>query len=147
LAAIKKRMSKEYPKIKVGVYSPPFKSEFTAEEDAEMINAVNTFNPDVLFIGMTAPKQEKWAHLYKNQLEATIICPIGAVFDFYAETIARPSEFWINLGLEWLVRLAKEPKRMAKRYLYYGPAFVYELFKAKTISEFSRFGATQPAGI
>lgn len=131
LIAIKKRMSKEYPKIKVATFAPAFKAEFTAEEDAEMIAAVNNFNPDVLFIGMTAPKQEKWAHKYKDELEATIICPIGAVFDFYAETIARPSEFWINLGLEWLVRLAKEPKRMSKRYLYYGPAFVFELFKAK----------------
>jgi N-acetylglucosaminyldiphosphoundecaprenol N-acetyl-beta-D-mannosaminyltransferase len=131
LAAIRKRMSKDYPKVKVGTYSPPYKAAFTAEEDAEMINAVNEFNPDVLFIGMTAPKQEKWAHKYKDQLDATIICPIGAVFDFYAETITRPSEFWINLGLEWAVRLVKEPKRMSKRYLYYGPAFVYELFKAK----------------
>jgi len=131
LAAIKKRMSKEYPKVKVGTFSPPYKAEFTAEEDAEMIAAVNKFKPNVLFVGMTAPKQEKWSFKYKDQLDATIICPIGAVFDFYAETITRPSEFWINLGLEWAVRLAKEPKRMSKRYLYYGPAFLYELFKAK----------------
>lgn len=131
LAAIKKRMSKEYPKVKVGTFSPPYKAEFTAEEDAEMIAVVNKFKPNVLFVGMTAPKQEKWSFKYKDQLDATIICPIGAVFDFYAETITRPSEFWINLGLEWAVRLAKEPKRMSKRYLYYGPAFLYELFKAK----------------
>ncbi len=138
LATIKKRMSKEYPKIKVGTYSPPFKAEFTAEEDAAMIAEVNAFKPNVLFIGMTAPKQEKWAFKYKDQLDATIICAIGAVFDFYAETVTRPSEFWINLGLEWAVRLAKEPKRMAKRYLYYGPAFVYELFKAKLFKFSSR---------
>lgn len=131
LAAIKKRMSKEYPKVKVETYSPPYKAEFTADEDDKMITAVNNFKPTVLFIGMTAPKQEKWAYKYKDKLDATIICPVGAVFDFYAETITRPSEFWIKLGLEWAVRLAKEPKRMAKRYLYYGPAFVYELFKAK----------------
>jgi N-acetylglucosaminyldiphosphoundecaprenol N-acetyl-beta-D-mannosaminyltransferase len=131
LATIKKRMSREYPKIKVGIYSPPFKAEFSAEEDAAMLAVVNAFKPNVLFVGMTAPKQEKWAHKYKDKLDATIICTIGAVFDFYAETITRPSDFWINLGLEWAVRLAKEPKRMAKRYLYYGPAFVYELFKAK----------------
>jgi N-acetylglucosaminyldiphosphoundecaprenol N-acetyl-beta-D-mannosaminyltransferase len=131
LAAIRKRLSKEYPKVKVGTFSPAYKAEFSEEEDAEMIAAVNAFNPDVLFIGMTAPKQEKWAYKYKSQLNTIIICPIGAVFDFYAETITRPSEFWINLGLEWAVRLTKEPKRMSKRYLYYGPAFVYELLKAK----------------
>jgi N-acetylglucosaminyldiphosphoundecaprenol N-acetyl-beta-D-mannosaminyltransferase len=138
LTAIKKRLSKEYPKIKVGSYSPPFKAEFSAEEDEAMIAAVNAFKPQVLFIGMTAPKQEKWAAKYKDQLDATVICAIGAVFDFYAETVTRPSEFWINLGLEWAVRLAKEPKRMAKRYLYYGPLFVYELFKAKMFGAFSK---------
>lgn len=138
LAAIKKRLSKEYPKINVGSYSPPFKAEFSADEDAAMIEAVNSFKPQVLFVGMTAPKQEKWAAKYKDQLDATVICAIGAVFDFYAETVSRPSEFWINLGLEWAVRLAKEPKRMSRRYLYYGPLFVYELMKAKLTGIFSR---------
>lgn len=131
LTAIKKRLAKEYPKIKVGSYSPPFKAEFSDEDNKAMIAAVNAFRPDVLFVGMTAPKQEKWSYKFKDQLDAQIICAIGAVFDFYAETVTRPSQFWINLGLEWAVRLAKEPKRMAKRYLYYGPAFVYELLKAK----------------
>jgi N-acetylglucosaminyldiphosphoundecaprenol N-acetyl-beta-D-mannosaminyltransferase len=131
LELIKKRLSKEYPKIKVGSYSPPFKAEFSDEDNAAMLTTVNGFRPDVLFVGMTAPKQEKWSFKFKDQLDAGIICAIGAVFDFYAETVTRPSDFWVNLGLEWAVRLAKEPKRMAKRYLYYGPAFVFELLKAK----------------
>lgn len=131
LDAIKKRLAKEYPKIKAGSYSPPYKAEFSEEENAAMIAAVNKFKPQILFVGMTAPKQEKWSYKFKDQLDTTVICAIGAVFDFYAETITRPSEFWINLGLEWAVRLAKEPKRMAKRYLWYGPAFVFELIKAK----------------
>jgi N-acetylglucosaminyldiphosphoundecaprenol N-acetyl-beta-D-mannosaminyltransferase len=58
-----------------------------------------------------------------------VICPVGAVFDFYAGTIKRPSKFWINLGLEWFIRLLKEPKRMSKRYLYYGPVFLWKLMK------------------
>jgi N-acetylglucosaminyldiphosphoundecaprenol N-acetyl-beta-D-mannosaminyltransferase len=131
LQAIKTRLNKEYPNIKVGVYSPPFKAQFDDQENADMISAVNEFKPDVLFVGMTAPKQEKWSYLYKDELKAKVIAPIGAVFDFYAETITRPSQFWINLGLEWFVRLVKEPKRMAKRYLYYGPAFVYDLLRLK----------------
>ncbi|MFD2866139.1 WecB/TagA/CpsF family glycosyltransferase [Mucilaginibacter antarcticus] len=131
LALIKKRLSIEYPKIKVSTYSPPFKAEFSDEDNDAMLAAVNAVRPDVLFVGMTAPKQEKWSYRFKDQLDTKIICAIGAVFDFYAETVTRPSQFWINLGLEWAVRLAKEPKRMAKRYLYYGPAFVFELFKAK----------------
>lgn len=131
LDAIRERLNREYPNVKVGLYSPPFKPQFTDEENAEMIRAINTFKPDVLFVGMTAPKQEKWSYLHKDQLETKIICPIGAVFDFYAETIKRPSKFWINLGLEWFIRLVKEPKRMSKRYLYYGPVFAYDLLKLK----------------
>ena len=131
LDAIRIRLNKEYPNIKVGLYSPPYKPQFSDEENVEMISAVNSFAPDVLFVGMTAPKQEKWAHLHKEELKAKIICPIGAVFDFYAETIKRPSKFWINLGLEWFIRLVKEPKRMSKRYLYYGPIFAFDLLKMK----------------
>lgn len=132
LNAIRERLVREYPNIRVGLYSPPFKAQFNAEENAEMINAVNAFKPDVLFVGMTAPKQEKWCHAHKDQLTVKTICPIGAVFDFYAGTIKRPSKFWINLGLEWFIRLVKEPKRLSKRYLYYGPVFLWELAKMET---------------
>ena len=93
-----------------------------------MINAVNAFRPDVLFIGMTAPKQEKWAFANKEMLDAPIICSIGAVFDFYAGTVKRPGKAWIYCGMEWLVRLVKEPKRMWIRYGYYGPVFFKDLF-------------------
>jgi N-acetylglucosaminyldiphosphoundecaprenol N-acetyl-beta-D-mannosaminyltransferase len=138
LDAIKKRMAKEYPGIKVGVYSPPFKDQFTQQDNEDMVNAVNAFKPDVLFVGMTAPKQEKWSYLHKDLLDTKIICPIGAVFDFYARTIKRPSKFWIDLGLEWFIRLAKEPRRMSKRYIYYGPLFIMVLLKMKVISLFTK---------
>ncbi|MBS1531301.1 MAG: WecB/TagA/CpsF family glycosyltransferase [Bacteroidetes bacterium] len=131
LDAIRERLHREYPNIKSGFYSPPFKPQFTDAENAEMVQIVNAFKPDVLFVGMTAPKQEKWSYQHKDQLDTHIICPIGAVFDFYAETIKRPSKFWIGLGLEWFIRLVKEPKRMSKRYLYYGPVFIWELLKIK----------------
>jgi N-acetylglucosaminyldiphosphoundecaprenol N-acetyl-beta-D-mannosaminyltransferase len=124
LEKIKAKITLEYPNVKVETFSPPFKPQFSGAENAEMINKVNTFKPDVLFIGMTAPKQEKWATANRDQLDAQLICSIGAVFDFYAGTVQRPSEIWINLGLEWLGRLVKEPKRMWKRYLYYGPVFL-----------------------
>jgi len=128
LEAIRFRCNVEFPNIEVGSYSPPFKSSFTSSETQLMIEAVNAFQPDVLFIGMTAPKQEKWAFANKKALEVPIICSIGAVFDFYAGTIKRPNNVWINLGLEWLVRFAKEPKRMWVRYGYYGPIFLKDMF-------------------
>lgn len=136
LKLIEQSINIEFPSIRVGTYSPPFKVEFSPIENAAMIEAVNHFQPDVLFIGMTAPKQEKWLHQNKALLQAGTIGSIGAVFDFYAGTVKRPSQIWINLGLEWLIRLIKEPKRMWKRYIYYGPVFVYYLLRAKLNSKY-----------
>jgi N-acetylglucosaminyldiphosphoundecaprenol N-acetyl-beta-D-mannosaminyltransferase len=131
LQKIKSRLHKEYPNIQVDTYSPPFKPEFDSEDDEQMIKAVNACEPEVLFVGMTAPKQEKWVYRHKNELHAKIICTIGAVFDFYAGTIERPGKLWIKLGLEWFIRLIREPKRMWKRYLYFGPIFIWLMLKEK----------------
>lgn len=89
-----------------------------------MVNAINEHQSDVLFIGMTAPKQECWAYEHFQQLNATHVCSIGAVFDFYAGTVSRPPQLMINLGLEWLGRLLKEPKRMWHRYLVSSPVII-----------------------
>lgn len=132
LEKITEKIALQFPQIEVGTFSPPFKSKFSEAENEEMISKVNDFNPDVLFVGMTAPKQEKWTYIHKARLKVKIICTIGAVFDFYAGNIKRPSQVWINLGLEWFVRLVKEPKRMWIRYIYFGPVFVWLIFKEKT---------------
>ncbi len=131
LTKIKERLSAEYPAVRLAFYSPPYKPAFSEADNALMVETVNSFKPDVLFVGMTAPKQEKWAYAHKDNLDANVICSIGAVFDFYAGTVSRPHQLWINLGLEWLGRLVKEPKRMWKRYLYYGPVFGFILAKEK----------------
>ena len=138
LASIEKRLAKEYPNVKVGSYSPPYKDHFDAEDNARILEAVNSFKPDVLFVGMTAPKQEKWANEHKNELDVNVICAIGAVFDFYAGTVTRPGKVWVNLGLEWFVRLLKEPKRMRMRYLYYGPVFVQSILKDKAVAIYNK---------
>jgi N-acetylglucosaminyldiphosphoundecaprenol N-acetyl-beta-D-mannosaminyltransferase len=124
LVKITTKVNREFPKVRVHSYSPPFKAVFSESDNHSMLAAVNAVNPDVMFIGMTAPKQEKWAFEHKDLLQAQTICSIGAVFDFYAGTVKRPSPFWVALGLEWFIRLLKEPKRMWKRYLYYGPFFI-----------------------
>jgi len=97
LDKIHEKIKIEYPNIIVESYSPPFKPEFSDEENEEIINKINTFTPDVLFIGMTAPKQEKWLHKHKEKLDFTISSCIGAVFDFYAGTVERPSDIWLKL--------------------------------------------------
>lgn len=129
LVKIKDRAKQEYPNVNVGTYSPPYKAEFSSDDTQEMIAAVNAFKPDVLFVGMTAPKQEKWGYLNYEQLAVkTHICAIGAVFDFYAGNIKRAPKWMINLGLEWFYRLVKEPKRMWRRYIVGIGVFLFKVF-------------------
>lgn len=94
-----------------------------------MIAAINAFAPDILFVGMTAPKQEKWVYAHKSQIDARVICSIGAVFDFYAGTVQRSHPIWIKMGLEWLPRLMREPRRLARRNFVSTPQFLWDVFK------------------
>lgn len=135
LALIKERAAVDYPNVEVVTYSPPYKPEFTDEENAEMVRAINEAKPDLLWIGMTAPKQEKWA--YKHWGELDIDChvgTIGAVFDFYAGTMKRAPLWWQEHSLEWLYRLLKEPKRMWRRYLVGNALFLWNVIKLKVSS-------------
>ena len=118
------RAAKEYPNVKVYGYSPPYKPEFSEEENRKMIDAVNAVEPQVLFVGMTAPKQEKWAHRNFDQLLAGHVCCIGAVFDFYAGKVNRAPNWMIQMGMEWTYRLIKEPRRMWRRYLIGNAKFI-----------------------
>jgi N-acetylglucosaminyldiphosphoundecaprenol N-acetyl-beta-D-mannosaminyltransferase len=138
LQKIKNRLAKEQPNCSVGFYSPPFKTEFSQDENTEMIAAINAFTPDILFVGMTAPKQEKWVYEHKSQIDARIICSIGAVFDFYAGTVKRSHPIWIKMGLEWLPRLLREPRRLARRNFVSTPHFLFDVLWAK-INNSSKF--------
>lgn len=132
LRKIKIKAVRLYPNIKVETYSPPYKQEFTEEDNKQMINAVNHINPDLLWIGMTAPKQEKWAYAHLKDLEVNgPIGTIGAVFDFFAENIQRAPQWWQEHGLEWLFRLIKEPKRMWRRYIIGNTLFLWNILKEK----------------
>lgn len=131
LHKIKEKLAREYPDIEAEFYSPPFKVNFSEEDNQAMLNAINSFQPDVLFIGLTAPKQEKWSSEHKMAIDAKIICAIGAVFDFYAGTVKRPGPVWIRLRLEWFGRFMSEPKRMWRRYFYFGPIYLYLIMKQK----------------
>ncbi|MBN1599235.1 MAG: WecB/TagA/CpsF family glycosyltransferase [Bacteroidales bacterium] len=133
LNAIETKISNEFPNVKAGFFSPPYKRVFNTEDSMIMCEAVRKFSPNVLFVGMTAPKQEKWVYKHSDNLETKIICSIGAVFDFYAGSVSRPSDFWVKNNMEWFIRLLKEPKRLWKRYLIYSPLFFIDLllFKMK----------------
>lgn len=104
----------------------------TEEDNQMMIQAINEANPDLLWIGMTAPKQEKWSYQHWNELYIHCHCgTIGAVFDFYAGTAKRAPQTWQEHSLEWLYRLLKEPKRMWRRYLIGNPLFLWNVMKEK----------------
>ncbi len=130
LAKIVQQAAKVYPNLKVVTYSPPYKPEFNDEDNKDIINAINTANPDLLWIGMTAPKQEKWAYRHWKELNIYCHCgTIGAVFDFYAGTAKRAPIWWQDNGLEWLYRLLKEPRRMWRRYIIGNTLFLWNIWK------------------
>ena len=129
LDLIERRMAVEYPHLDTVVYSPPYKPEFSDEENAMMIGAINDASPDLLWIGMTAPKQEKWTYAHWKELDIHChVGTIGAVFDFFAGTVERAPAWWQRHGLEWLYRLIKEPRRMWRRYMIGNIKFLWNIF-------------------
>ena len=130
LALIRERAAVDYPHLEVITYSPPFKPEFSDEDNQAMIGAINHADPDLLWIGMTAPKQEKWAYQHWDELNIHCHCgTVGAVFDFYAGTVRRAPISWQRHSLEWLYRLLMEPRRMWRRYIIGNAKFLYYISK------------------
>lgn len=132
LAKIVQQAARVYPNLKVVTYSPPYKPEFNDEDNKDIINAINTANPDLLWIGMTAPKQEKWTYSHWNDLHIHChVGTIGAVFDFFAGNTKRAPQWWQEHGLEWLYRLIKEPRRMWRRYIIGNTVFLWHMLGEK----------------
>ena len=110
LQKIKDRLNIDYPNIRTEYFSPPFKTEFSDKENALMIEKINVFQPDILFIGMTCPKQEKWAIKHRSQLNSNLAICIGNVFDWYAGTQKIIHPFWFKIRLGWLIRIFLRPE-------------------------------------
>lgn len=138
LSLIRAKFIRDYPGVRVcGTYSPPYRDHFSDEENQQMLQAIRTARPDVLWVGMTAPKQEKWIFENLSKLEVPFIGAIGAVFDFYAETKVRSSLFWQKLGLEWLPRFFREPGRLWERNMKSTPIFLSWIVREKIRQVFS----------
>jgi N-acetylglucosaminyldiphosphoundecaprenol N-acetyl-beta-D-mannosaminyltransferase len=132
LKQIEEKMGREYPHIKVaGVYSPPFREDFSVEDEELMVDAVNRAAPDVLWVGMTQPKQEKWVFKNLDRLNAGFIGPVGAVFDFFTGGVKRSHPLFQSLGLEWLPRLLQEPGRLWRRNFISSPRFVLRVLRER----------------
>ena len=132
LQRIREKAAETYPHIRVETYSPPYKHVFSDEDSQAMIAAIRATDPDLLWIGITAPKQEKWLHDHWEHLP--IHChtgAIGAVFDFFAGTVGRAPDWWLRHDLEWLYRFFKEPRRIWRRIFVSGPRFLWFVLKEK----------------
>lgn len=124
LKLLKRKLNEKYPKLNiVGMYSPPFKLEVALEND-DILNKINSKEVDFLWIGLGAPKQEKWMYIHKNKVNAIMI-GVGAGFDYYAENIKRAPIWMQKCSLEWLYRLMQDPKRLFKRYISSNIKFIY----------------------
>lgn len=124
LEALKGKLNEKYPNMKiVGMYSPPFR-KLTKDEDREVVEYINISNPDFIWIGLGAPKQEIWMSEHKNNIKGLML-GVGAGFDYHAECIKRAPKVMQSLSLEWLYRLLQDPKRLFRRYFETNIKFIY----------------------
>ena len=139
LNIIRNRLKKVFGNIEVrGLICPPFMDTFPDEFDDYVISTINKFKPDVLWVGVSAPKQEKWIYKNINRLNIKMAFGIGAAFNFYANVIRRAPLWMQKTGLEWLYRIYAEPKRLFGKYLVYNTKFVVLVFKSLFRRIFSR---------
>jgi N-acetylglucosaminyldiphosphoundecaprenol N-acetyl-beta-D-mannosaminyltransferase len=132
LKKIRERMANDYPNISVaGTYSPSYKDQYTDDELDDMIKIINKSKVDVLWVGMTAPKQEKWIYQNLDRLNVKFIAAVGAVFDFYTGNVMRSPLIFQRLGLEWLPRLVQQPKRLWRRMFISAPFFLWHVLLEK----------------
>lgn len=132
LGLIRGKYAAQYPGVAlVGCHAPPFEGEMSERALADCIQAVARAAPDVIYVGMTAPKQEVFIARAREAFPAKVAIGIGAVFDYYAGQRTRASALTRALGLEWLARLAAEPSRMWRRTLVSAPLFVRDVLWAR----------------
>jgi len=124
LEALKKRLEEQYPGHQVvGTYSPPFRS-LTVEEEAAMLATIEQAKPDVIWVGLGLPKQERWIAQHKQALDTAVAIGVGACFGFFSGRVKRSPPWVGRVGLEWLWRFSQEPKKLWRRVLWDGPRFM-----------------------
>lgn len=124
LDKLKRTIERKYPGVKlVGMYSPPFRS-LSKEEDEEIIRMINENQADFVWVGLGAPKQERWMYEHQGKIKGFMI-GVGAAFDYEAGNIDRAPMWMQKSNLEWLYRLLQEPGRLFKRYFYTNTKFIW----------------------
>ena len=129
LDKLKVELEQKYPGIKIaGMYSPPYR-ELTASEKMNVIDEINAAAPDCIWVGLGAPKQEKWMNSHRHVLNRGLMFGVGAAFAFHAGQLDRAPEWMQKACLEWFYRLCKEPRRLWKRYLTTNTMFIWYLMR------------------
>lgn len=127
LDKLKNTLEKKYPNLQIaGMYSPPFRS-MTEEEDREIIERINMSTPDYIWVGLGAPKQEKWMSEHQGKVDGLMI-GVGAAFDYFAGNIKRAPQWMQKMNLEWFYRLLQDPKRLFKRYFITNSKFIWNVY-------------------
>lgn len=130
LELLQKKLQEEYPDIIIaGMYSPPFR-ELTEKEDKDIIEAVNLCKPDFIWVGLGAPKQEKWMAAHMGKVHGLMV-GVGAGFEYHAGSLRRAPGWMQACSLEWFYRLLQEPRRLMKRYLYTNLKFMWLIMRGK----------------
>jgi N-acetylglucosaminyldiphosphoundecaprenol N-acetyl-beta-D-mannosaminyltransferase len=124
LAALCERLKEKMPALQiVGACSPPFRP-LTSEEDAQIVSRILDLETDLLFVGLSTPKQDRWMLAHRDKLPGLVMVGVGAAFDFHAGRVSQAPTWMQRTGLEWLFRLKEEPSRLWKRYLLVTPLFL-----------------------
>lgn len=132
LSVLRKKLSDQYPDIHIaGMYSPPFAEKFSAEENEKIIQLIHAAKPDILWVSLTAPKQDFWIYEHFNRLNTHIAVGIGGALDVMAGNIKRAPVWMQKTGLEWLFRFLQEPKRLFRRYFIEAPEIIPLLWRQK----------------
>lgn len=121
------RLTARFPGLDVvGCLSPPFHA-LSPEEDAEVVATINSTQPDIVWVGLSTPKQEQWMAGHLGRVEAKVMIGVGAAFDFHSGRKRQAPRWMQRSGLEWLFRLVQEPRRLGRRYVVYNTQFVYRI--------------------
>lgn len=124
LAALRRRLERQYPGHRIaGMFAPPFRP-FTPSENDDIVRSINRAQPSILWVGLGLPKQEIWIHEHFDRLEVPVAIGVGAAFEFLSGNVARTPKWLGDAGFEWAWRLAKEPAKLWRRDLIDGPQFL-----------------------
>jgi N-acetylglucosaminyldiphosphoundecaprenol N-acetyl-beta-D-mannosaminyltransferase len=126
---LSRRLSVRFPGlVVVDTYSPPFAPMDETEVD-EMLSRINHAKPDIVWVGLSTPKQERWMSAYRARLDAPVLIGVGAAFDIHAGSLKQAPKWMQQRGLEWVYRLFREPRRLWQRYLVNNPRFLWRVLR------------------